>query len=138
MRDRRRARSPGAGLSPPAVLLARHRNERGRGLLVAGSSAGGGRMMFDLTCFAPDYAAARTKFIAAAAAAGATLRSYRNPHSGPAGEELWTDAAWLGPAPARKVLVTISATHGVEGFCGSGAQVDFFACQPTLPEDVAV
>ena len=138
VRDRRRARSPGAGLSPPAVLLARHRNERGRGLLAAGSSAGGGRMMFDLTCFAPDYAAARTKFIAAAAAAGATLRSYRNPHSGPAGEELWTDAAWLGPAPARKVLVTISATHGVEGFCGSGAQVDFFACQPTLPEDVAV
>ena len=95
-------------------------------------------MMFDLNCFASDYAAARTKFIAAANAAGATLRNYRNPHTGPAGEELWTDAAWLGPAQAPKILVTISATHGVEGFCGSGSQVDFLDRRPALPEDVAV
>jgi hypothetical protein len=95
-------------------------------------------MMFDLTCFAPDYAAARSRFLGAARAAGATLKSYRNPRSGPLGEELWTDAAWLGPADASKVLVTISATHGVEGFCGSGSQIDWLELRPTLPHDVAV
>ena len=29
-----------------------------------------------------------------------------------------------GPRDADRVLVLISGTHGVEGYCGSGAQVD--------------
>jgi hypothetical protein len=95
-------------------------------------------MIFDLTCFAPDHAAARTKFTTAATAAGATLTSYRNPRTGPEGEELWADAAWLGPTDARKLLVTISATHGVEGFCGSGLQIDCLNLRPALPEAVAL
>jgi hypothetical protein len=95
-------------------------------------------MIFDLTCFAPDYAAARARFMAAGEAAHASLRSYRNPQEGPAGEELWTDAAWLGPKDAPKLLVTISATHGVEGFCGSGSQIDWLKLRPALPDGVAV
>jgi hypothetical protein len=77
--------------------------------------------------FSSDYAAARRQFLAAAAEAGARLVSYRNPGQGPAGEALATDTAWLGPAAAERVLMTISATHGVEGFCGSGIQVGSFA-----------
>ena len=49
-----------------------------------------------------------------------------------------TDVAWLGDTEAPGVLVLLSATHGVEGFCGSGAQVDFLKCLPVLPESVAV
>ena len=78
------------------------------------------------TYFSTDYGAARARFLAAAGAAGAKLRAYRNPGLGPAGEELATDVAWLGPTDAARVLVTISATHGAEGFCGSGVQVGWF------------
>ncbi|HYB54998.1 MAG TPA: DUF2817 domain-containing protein, partial [Alphaproteobacteria bacterium] len=75
--------------------------------------------------FAADYRDAHAKFLAAAALAGGTLKSYPNPLKGPAGEALSTDVAFFGPEDAKKVLVTVSATHGVEGFCGSGAQVDW-------------
>lgn len=75
--------------------------------------------------FGSDYQAARTKFRAAVAAAGGTCVSIPHPERGPDGSDLSTDVAWFGPNTAEKVLVTISATHGVEGFCGSGAQVDW-------------
>lgn len=42
---------------------------------------------------------------------------------GAAGEELSIDVASLGNASAPAMLLLISATHGVEGFCGSGCQV---------------
>jgi hypothetical protein len=48
-----------------------------------------------------------------------------HPQRGPDGRDLSTDIAWFGPRAAQAVLVMISATHGVEGFCGSGAQVDW-------------
>jgi hypothetical protein len=35
---------------------------------------------------------------------------------------LSTDVIWIGDADAKKVLVLISGTHGVEGFCGSAIQ----------------
>ena len=73
--------------------------------------------------FASDYDAARGKFLRAAAAAGARVETYRNPTAGPEEEALFTDTAWIGPAQAERVLVAISGTHGVEGFCGSGVQV---------------
>ena len=77
--------------------------------------------------FASGYTEARARFLAAAAAAGARLESFRHPLRGPAGEMLFTDVARLGAKDARKALVTVSATHGVEGHCGSGAQVATFA-----------
>lgn len=75
--------------------------------------------------FSGDYALARGKFRIAATAAGATLASVTHPERGRDGEALATDVAWIGPRDADKVLVTLSGTHGVEGFCGSGAQVDW-------------
>jgi len=73
--------------------------------------------------FSATYAEARQKFRDAATKAGAVLRSYLNPTKGPSGEDLTTDVARLGPADASRVLVTMSATHGGEGFCGSGIQI---------------
>src|SRR5687767_5641351 len=75
--------------------------------------------------FSGAYAEARTKFQDAAKAAGASLSSYVHPERGPDGGELATDVAWIGPADAAGVLVLVSGTHGVEGHCGSGAQVDW-------------
>jgi len=83
---------------------------------------------YDLACFAPDYARARERFVDLARRQAATdARYYANPNLGPAGEALGTDVQWFGPADADRVLVTISATHGVEGFSGSGAQCDWLA-----------
>src|SRR5665213_4052681 len=59
----------------------------------------------------------RTKLLnsaPAARAAGAELSSFVLDKKGPAGENLSTDVAWLGPRDAKGVMVTISATHGVE------------------------
>ena len=46
-----------------------------------------------------------------------------HPLKGPSGEELALDVATFGPRDAAKVFVTMSATHGGEGFLGSAAQV---------------
>ncbi len=90
--------------------------------------------------FSSDYAEARARFIAAAQAAGARLASHANPAPGPGGLALSTDTAWFGPADAEAVLVTISATHGAEGHCGSGAQVGWFesGLHRELPPGVAL
>jgi hypothetical protein len=95
---------------------------------------------FSFSCFAQDYSDARAKFRAAAQAAGGKLASYVNPNRGPTGEELATDTAWFGPAGAPRVLVTTSATHGAEGLCGSGAQIDWLNAggAELLPPGVAV
>jgi hypothetical protein len=77
--------------------------------------------------YAADYRSARRQFLDAAGAAGARIRSYPNPQPGPSGEALATDIAWVGPPESERVLMTMSATHGVEGFCGSGAQIGSFA-----------
>ena len=75
--------------------------------------------------FPTTYAQARERFLAAAAAAGATLQSHRCPAPGAAGEALFMDVARLGPDEAEAVLLVSSACHGVEGRCGSAVQQDF-------------
>lgn len=75
--------------------------------------------------FGSDYGASRALFLEAARTEGASLESVRHPERGPDGAELFTDIALVGDRNAENVLVLISATHGVEGFCGSGAQVDW-------------
>ncbi len=78
--------------------------------------------------FSASYAEARQKFRDAATAVGARLLAEGNDRAkGPAGEALTTDFAWLGPADAKRVLVTVSATHGAEGFCGAGVQTGTFS-----------
>ncbi len=89
-------------------------------------------------CFSESYAEARPKFCSAAASADGALRSWFNPHvKGPNGELLYLDTARFGPADAPNMLVLISSTHGVEGHCGSGAQISWLATGgPTkLPKD---
>ena len=95
--------------------------------------------MANIHSFATSYGEARDKFLAAARVAGANLQRYANPTNGPHGEMLSTDVARLGPEDASKIVVTISSTHGVEGYCGSGFQVDWLASVGSsgLPKDTA-
>lgn len=72
--------------------------------------------------FSGDYSALRTRFLAAARTAGASLVEYLHPLHGPDGERLATDVAYLGRNDARKLMVLISGTHGVEGPFGSACQ----------------
>ncbi|HLT76493.1 MAG TPA: M14 family metallopeptidase [Ferrovibrio sp.] len=92
------------------------------------------------THFSPDYATARIRFLKAAKAAGASLESMPHPLKGIAGEALCTDIAWIGPRDARAVLVTVSGTHGIEGYYGSGCQVGWLedGHAATLPADTAM
>jgi len=74
--------------------------------------------------FSQSYGEAREKFLAAAKARGA--RVFREVHPserGAQGEELSVDLACLGDERAAGLLLLSSATHGVEGFCGSGCQI---------------
>lgn len=74
--------------------------------------------------FSQSYQEARGKFVAAVEHAKVPLHSFEHPRArGPHGEALFTDIALFGPEDARNMLVLISGTHGIEGFCGSGCQV---------------
>ena len=67
--------------------------------------------------FAPDYAAAREAFRAAARRAGAKLDALPVAGSGPSGEALTIDLAWLGPArPQMALYVGLAITFTVLGF----------------------
>jgi hypothetical protein len=83
--------------------------------------------MNNLRSFSATYSEAREKFLSAARVAGAVNHRYENQTKGPKGEPLSTDVGWLGPDDASKVVVIISGTHGIEGYCGSGFQVDWLA-----------
>lgn len=91
-----------------------------------------------LGAFSRTYAESRGKFLDAARAAGAAITQHAHPLPGPAGEALATDTAWLGPEDASRVLVVLSATHGVEGLAGSGPQVHWLRHPDALPADTAV
>src|SRR5690606_23379879 len=50
------------------------------------------------------------------------------------------DIARIGPADAERVLLLVSGTHGVEGYCGSGCQLALLdlGVFDRLPEGTAV
>lgn len=73
--------------------------------------------------FPANYAEARARLHEAARAAGLAVESIAHPLAGAQGEALALDIVRDGPADAERVLFLSSACHGVEGFCGSGAQV---------------
>ena len=77
--------------------------------------------------FATDYAEARSKFLAAAESRSATVWQFEHPQRGSRGQLIATDIAWLGAPDALNIVVVGSATHGVEGYCGSGCQTGFLA-----------
>ena len=80
--------------------------------------------------FAGTYLEARQKFLDAAHEAGARLTAYALPdRQGPHGEGLSVDVARLGPDEPDAALLLISATHGIEGLCGSGCQVGYLSDQ---------
>ena len=95
--------------------------------------------MNTLDSFSETYQRAREKFVGVASRAAGELEQLWHPEVGPDGSKLSTDVAWLGPRDAEHVLVLISGTHGVEGFAGSGAQVDWLARGEAarMPPDVA-
>lgn len=90
--------------------------------------------------FSLTYAGAREKFLNAARAAGAQIKIYQHPRLGAEDETLATDVAWLGPHNARSLLVTVSGTHGIEGYYGSGCQVGWLreGHGARLPPDTAM
>ena len=90
--------------------------------------------------FPPNYQEARQSFLKVAHAVGAQLDVCLHPQKGFQGEEMAIDVAWLGPRDAVKVLVAISATHGVEGLYGSGCQTAWLQqfTPGSLPADTAV
>jgi Protein of unknown function (DUF2817) len=77
-----------------------------------------------IAAFSQTYAEAREKFLAVAKARGLTVESHVHPSvRGVDGEALTVDVALLGGGDATSLLCLMSGTHGVEGFCGSGAQI---------------
>lgn len=73
--------------------------------------------------FPSDYREARAAFVEAAEAAdlGITSRVHPKAH-GIDGKPLFMDVAVAGPRDAKRALLMISGTHGVEGYFGSAAQ----------------
>jgi len=97
--------------------------------------------MPDLSAFGKTYAESRGKFRDAARGCGAALAAYAHPGAkGPQGEELFLDVAVIGPQDASRVLLVGSGTHGIEGYSGSGAQVNWMrsGAPKSLPADTAV
>lgn len=87
--------------------------------------------------FSKQYSEAREKFLTASFAVDGTPTSYKNIVPG-LELELVTDVLYLGAKQASNLLVLISATHGVEGYCGSAAQIDFLRHLPEIESDTAV
>ena len=73
--------------------------------------------------FSRSYEDARRRFLLAAKPLATHFQSYVIEPAGRAGEVLATDVALLGAPDAQRLLIMTSATHGVEGFCGSGCQL---------------
>ena len=72
--------------------------------------------------FPADYREGRHNFIAACEPAGAeTITRVHPSAAGPDGKSLFIDCALTGSRHAKKALLLIAGTHGVEGTFGSGA-----------------
>ncbi|MBK1697283.1 M14 family metallopeptidase [Rhodovibrio salinarum] len=87
--------------------------------------------------FPHDYRDARSRFLRASRDHNGTLEEVMNPVNAPDGNPVFTDLAWHGPREADRVLVTISGTHGTEGYPGTAAQLAWLQTGK-LPEDVAL
>src|SRR5471032_878819 len=73
--------------------------------------------------FPADYRSGRHDFIAACEQSGIDVITRVHPEAkGRDGKALFLDTAIIGPRDAKKALLLIYATHGVEGYFGSGVQ----------------
>jgi hypothetical protein len=92
-------------------------------------------------CYAANYTRARAKFLKAAQAAKAGMRSFIHPDkTAPDGAPLAIDVACFGDRKAPRQALFISGTHGQEGFSGSAVQVGWMGSggPAGLPKDVGV
>ncbi len=94
-----------------------------------------------LAFFADEFSGAREIFLGASETLGAGTATYLHPdEKGLRGEDISIDACRFGPEDADVVLVTVSGTHGGEGYAGSAMQA--YAMEAgmlsTLPEGVAI
>jgi hypothetical protein len=88
--------------------------------------------------FSGTYQEAREKFLLTASGRQTKNVTYvLSGYLGPKDEELSIDVAMLNIENASKLLILISGTHGVEGFCGPGCQVGFLNDQlfDAFPDD---
>jgi hypothetical protein len=85
--------------------------------------------------FPHDYRSARAAFVEACAAAdlGTTARVHPDAR-GRDGKALFLDTAVIGERDAERALLMISATHGVEGYFGSGVQTGLLRRGLSAPE----
>ena len=60
--------------------------------------------------FSPDYVTARAKFRAACAEAGLKTERFLNPETGMQGEDLTTDAVWIGPPATASTSASAPST----------------------------
>lgn len=92
-------------------------------------------------CYALSFEAARERFRAVAQQAGGRLSAYAHPDCrGQDGAPLTVDVACFGRPDARRRLLVVSGTHGLEGFSGSAGQIAWMLAdgRAALAEDVAV
>ncbi len=80
----------------------------------------------DTAVFPKSYAAARQRWLVQLTKLSCHTQhqAYPCPGTGPDGEALLSDTAWIGPEHASRVLVLLGGTHGIEGFAGSAVQID--------------
>jgi hypothetical protein len=84
----------------------------------------------DLSAFPCRYSEARTRLLTLAQRCSLMndVQSIALENlQGAEGEDLSTEVIWLGPSAASRVLVLISATHGIEGYVGAAVQSDLIA-----------
>lgn len=98
----------------------------------------------DTDVFPANYAQGRALWLKQLADLSGHLihKPYTCAGQGPEGEALVTNTVWLGSEDASRVVVVLSATHGVEGFTGSAVQIDLLRAlltkQGAVPDDGAL
>ena len=89
--------------------------------------------------FSRTYQQARDHFLALCVEQSASLEHIKHPEQGPEGD-IFMDVALWGELPCDQLLVITSATHGIEGYYGSGLQSMLLAdgLVQRLPEGVSL
>ena len=87
---------------------------------------------------AKSYVQLRAQFLAAATRHQASIYHYPHPLKGLQGEDLFTDVAVLAKPGTQKWLISVSGTHGVEGFYGSMCQTEYLDHLETHERDPEV
>ena len=94
----------------------------------------------DIEPFSASYLEAREKFIISCRALGLEPTPHIHPSRGPSGEPLAADFVELGSPGTKRLLIVNSATHGVEGYCGSAAIIQWLQSELArkVPPDTSI